>query len=406
MTDEVLLDVRDLQVWFPKHGGGLFRRVTGHVKAVDGVSFTVRRGETLGLVGESGCGKSTTGLAMLRLVDPTGGTIVFDGTDVTELDKSGLRALRRRMAMIFQDPMASLNPRRSIGDSVAEPLEIHDLHTGREQRARRVGELLEMVGLNPDYRNRYPHEFSGGQRQRVGIARALACEPDFIVADEPIASLDVSIQAQVMNLMERLQRELGLTYLFIAHDVAAVQHISDRIAVMYLGRIVEIAPRTGLMRRPRHPYTQALLSAVPVPDPRRERQRRRIILTGDVPSPLNPPSGCNFRTRCPDVFSPCATVDPDLQDVGPDEVAGAAADAAVTPEASGTPEGPGTSDESSRDRGFPASVACHLYGVVGEEVPRSAHPDRGEDPDEAARRAGREPAGKEAAGTQRGDTAA
>ena len=340
---DVLLDVQDLQVWFTEHGGGLLRRVTGHVKAVDGVSFEVRRGETLGLVGESGCGKSTTGLALLRLVDPTGGRVIFDGQDVTDLDKKQLRTLRRRMAMIFQDPMASLNPRRSIGDTVAEPLEIHGLHEGRDARRRRVGELLEIVGLNPDYRNRYPHEFSGGQRQRVGIARALACEPDFIVADEPIASLDVSIQAQVLNLMDRLQDELDLTYLFIAHDLSAVQHISDRVAVMYLGRIVEIAEADALAREPRHPYAQALLSAVPIPDPRRERERRRIILTGDVPSPLDPPSGCNFRTRCAEVFDPCATVDPALQALDGDR-----------------------------------RVACHLYGVEGTEVERSPHPNRGE----------------------------
>ena len=341
---EVLLSVQDLQVHFPVHGGGFRRRRTGSVKAVDGVHFDVFRGETLGLVGESGCGKSTTGLALLRLVEPTGGRVLFDDEDVTELSRSGLRALRRRMAMIFQDPQASLNPRRSIGNSVAEPLEIHGLHEGKDARRRRVGELLEMVGLNPNYRNRYPHEFSGGQRQRVGIARALACEPDFIVADEPIASLDVSIQAQVMNLMERLQDELGLTYLFIAHDLSAVQHISDRIAVMYLGRIVEVAEREQLAVAPQHPYTRALLSAVPIPDPRKERQRERILLTGDVPSPLDPPSGCNFRTRCPDVFEPCDTVDPDLQDVGGGHLA-----------------------------------ACHLHGVVGDRVAPSHHPNRGEE---------------------------
>ncbi len=339
---EVLLSVSDLQVWFPT-GGGLLRRRGEQVKAVDGVSFDVRRGETLGLVGESGCGKSTTGLALLRLVEPNGGRVWFDGTDVTELRRGDLRGLRRRMAMIFQDPHASLNPRRPIGASVAEPLEIHGLHQGKTARRGRVGELLELVGLSPDYRNRYPHEFSGGQRQRVGIARALACEPDFIVCDEPIASLDVSIQAQVLNLMERLQAELGLTFLFIAHDLSAVQHVSDRVAVMYLGRIVEIADRTALYAEPKHPYTQALLSAVPTPDPRRERERKRILLEGDLPSPLDPPSGCNFRTRCPEVFEPCATVDPALQAVGDTHV-----------------------------------TACHLYGVTGAEVPRSPHPNRGE----------------------------
>ncbi len=328
-----LLEVHDLQVWFPSYRTVGFRRHRRWLKAVDGVSFTVRRGETLGLVGESGCGKSTTGLALLRLVDPTGGRVVFDGQDVTRMKRRELRALRRRMAMIFQDPFASLNPRRSVASAVSEPLEIHGLHPGRDARRRRVGELLEMVGLNPEYRSRYPHELSGGERQRVGIARALASEPDFIVCDEPIASLDVSIQAQILNLLERLQDELGLTYLFIAHDLAAVQHISDRIAVMYLGRVVEVAERSRLIADAKHPYTWALLSAVPVPDPPRERARQRIILTGDVPSPLAPPSGCNFRTRCPEAFEACPRVDPTLQGVGGEHHA-----------------------------------ACHLYGVVGEEV--------------------------------------
>jgi oligopeptide/dipeptide ABC transporter ATP-binding protein len=235
---------------------------------------------------------------------------------VTELDKGELRAMRKRMAMIFQDPYASLNPRMSVGSIVAEPLEIHGLFSGRAARRNRVGELLELVGLSPDFRNRYPHEFSGGQRQRVGIARALATEPDFIVADEPIAALDVSIQAQIMNLMEALQDELGLTYLFIAHDLAAVQHVSDRIAVMYLGRVVEVADRVTLYEEPKHPYTKALLSAVPVPDPVLERSRRRVVLEGDVPSPIDPPPGCNFSTRCPERFEPCSTIDPVLRSVG------------------------------------------------------------------------------------------
>ncbi|MPZ89933.1 MAG: ATP-binding cassette domain-containing protein, partial [Nitriliruptorales bacterium] len=268
---------------------------------------------------------------LLRLIEPTGGHVRFDGQDVRALPRRRLRELRRRMTMIFQDPMASLNPRRTIGQSIAEPLTIHGLH--RDRQAERVGELLELVGLNPDWRERYPHEFSGGQRQRVGIARALACEPDFIVCDEPVASLDVSIQAQILNLMRRLQRELDLTYLFIAHDLAAVQHISDRIAVMYLGRVVELVDRRRLVAQPSHPYTRSLLSAVPLPDPARERERERIVLTGDVPSPANPPSGCNFRTRCPEVFEPCPRVDPDLQDVGGGQRA-----------------------------------ACHLHGVVGREV--------------------------------------
>ncbi|HET8756495.1 MAG TPA: ABC transporter ATP-binding protein [Solirubrobacteraceae bacterium] len=333
-----LLATEDLRVWFPTRAGGALRRPAGHVRAVDGVSLEVRRGETVGLVGESGCGKSTTGLALLRLIEPTGGRIVFDGEDVTALPRGALRALRRRMAMIFQDPYASLNPRRTIGDSIAEPLEIHGLHSGAQARRRRVAELLELVGLDPDYRGRYPHEFSGGQRQRVGVARALAGEPDFIVADEPVASLDVSIQAQVLNLLARLQRELGLTYLFIAHDLSAVQHVSDRIAVMYLGRIVEVGDRRSLAERPQHPYTEALLSAVPVPDPVRERERQRIVLSGDLPSPAAPPSGCNFRTRCPRAFEPCPEVDPALQDVGRGQVA-----------------------------------ACHLHGVVGRngDEPRS-----------------------------------
>jgi peptide/nickel transport system ATP-binding protein/oligopeptide transport system ATP-binding protein len=336
---DTLLDVRDLQVHFPVKDGVL-RRVTGHVRAVDGVSLSVDRGETLGLVGESGCGKSTTGLALLRLVEPTGGRVTFDGADVTSLGRRDLRALRRRMAMVFQDPMASLNPRRSIGASIAEPLEIHGLHGDR--RGERVAELLEQVGLAPDHAGRYPHEFSGGQRQRVGIARALAGEPELIILDEPIASLDVSIQAQVMNLLQRLQAELGLTYLFIAHDLSAVQHVSDRIAVMYLGRVVEVGPRDNLVADPDHPYTAALLSAVPVPDPRRERSRQRTVLTGDVPSPLDPPSGCNFRTRCPQVFEDCGVVDPTL-----------------VPRQDGRP------------------VACHLHGVEGTPVERSHHPDAG-----------------------------
>ena len=310
-----LLEVDDLRVHFPVYSKGALRRHVNDVKAVDGVSFEVRRGETLGLVGESGCGKSTTGLALLRLVDITSGSICFDGIEVTELGRRDLRGLRRRMAMIFQDPFASLNPRNSVGAIIAEPLAIHGLHKSREARNRRIGELMELVGLSPDYRNRYPHEFSGGQRQRIGIARALAAEPEFIVADEPIAALDVSIQAQIMNLLEELQDELGLTYLFIAHDLSAVQHFSDRIAVMYLGRIVEVADRVTLYQSPKHPYTEALLSAVPLPDPKVEATRRRIILTGDVPTPLDPPEGCNFHTRCPKVFGPCPEHDPQLDEV-------------------------------------------------------------------------------------------
>jgi oligopeptide/dipeptide ABC transporter ATP-binding protein len=310
MSADPLLSVDGLEVYF--RAGGAFGKKDGAVKAVDGVSFTVGRGETLGLVGESGCGKSTTGLSLLRLVEPTGGEVHLDGVDVRAAGKAELRSLRRKMAMIFQDPFASLNPRMNINDIVAEPLEIHGLHKGRQQRRRRVGDLMELVGLNPSYGSRYPHEFSGGQRQRVGIARALATEPDLIVADEPISALDVSIQAQVMNLMEDLQAEFGLAYLFIAHDLAAVQHVSDRVAVMYLGRIVEVADRVELYAAPTHPYTQALLSSVPVADPEVEQHRQRILLQGDVPSPLSPPVGCNFSTRCPQVFEKCHTVDPVL----------------------------------------------------------------------------------------------
>ena len=310
-----LLSVEGLKVHFPVYGTGVRRRQVGAVKAVDGVDLTVGSGETVGLVGESGCGKTTTGMSILRLVEPTAGSVTFDGISVRDLDKGDLRRLRRRMSIIFQDPFASLDPRMSVGDIVGEPLDIHGLHQGRAGRSSRISSLLERVGLNPDHQSRFPHEFSGGQRQRIGIARALATEPDFIVCDEPIAALDVSIQAQVMNLLEDLQDEMGLTYLFIAHDLAAVQHFSDRVAVMYLGRIVEVADRVSLYESPKHPYTEALLSAVPVPDPEVERRRRRILLEGDVPSPLNPPSGCNFRTRCRHAFDPCPVEDPTLSDV-------------------------------------------------------------------------------------------
>ncbi|TDE14107.1 ABC transporter ATP-binding protein [Jiangella asiatica] len=293
----------------------------GDVRAVDGVDLEVRRGETLGLVGESGCGKSTLGNALLRLVEPTVGTVEYDGADVTAAGRRELRALRRRTAMIFQDPYASLDPRRTVAESIGEPLAIHRLHRGRDARRARVGELMELVGLDPRNGNRYPHEFSGGQRQRVGIARALAGEPDFVVCDEPIASLDVSVQAQVVNLLVRLQRELGLTYLFVSHDLAAVRQVADRVAVMYLGRVVEIGDGAAVAAAPGHPYTEALVSAVPVPVPARERDRQRIVLRGDVPSPAAPPSGCRFRTRCPKVFEPCADHDPVLQPTGPEQQA-------------------------------------------------------------------------------------
>ncbi len=312
-----LLEVEDLKVYFPIREGMIIERHIGDVRAVDGISFTMRRGETLGLVGESGCGKSTTGRAIIRLHDATAGRVLFDGVDITSLDKNGMRAMRRRMQMIFQDPYASLDPRMTAGGIIAEPLDIHGVGAKRDRRER-VRDLLATVGLNPDYADRYPHEFSGGQRQRIGVARALALEPDVIVADEPISALDVSIQAQIINLLERLQGSLGLTYLFIAHDLSVVRHISDRIAVMYLGRIVELASSRDLNRTPLHPYTVALLSAVPIPDPVVEARRRRIILTGDVPSPVAPPSGCRFHTRCwlrarLDNPVECTTIQPELR---------------------------------------------------------------------------------------------
>jgi oligopeptide transport system ATP-binding protein len=296
-ADRVLLRVEDLRVWFPITEGMIFERHIGDVRAVDGIDLEIRRGETLGLVGESGCGKSTTGRAIIRLYRPTTGRIEFDGTDLAPLEGGALRRMRSRMQMIFQDPYASLNPRMNVAGIIGEPLEIHGVGTKGERRER-VRELLSIVGLNPDFGDRYPHEFSGGQRQRIGVARALALNPAMIVADEPISALDVSIQAQILNLLERLQGEFGLTYLFIAHDLSVVRHISDRIAVMYLGRIVELAESRRLNLEPLHPYSVALLSAIPIPDPVVESKRRRIILKGDVPSPAAPPSGCRFHTRC------------------------------------------------------------------------------------------------------------
>jgi oligopeptide/dipeptide ABC transporter ATP-binding protein len=292
-----LLQVEGLKMYFPITSGLLVSHHVGDVRAVDGVDLSIQKGETVGLVGESGCGKSTVGRTILRLYKPTAGRIVFDGQDITLAEGETLRGVRRRMQMIFQDPYASLNPRMTAAGIVSEPMEIHKVGTRRE-RGERVRDLLATVGLDPDYGDRYPHEFSGGQRQRIGVARALALNPDLIVADEPISALDVSIQAQVINLLERLQGEFGLTYLFIAHDLSVVRHISDRIAVMYLGKIVEVAGSRDLYERPLHPYSVALLSAVPIPDPAVEGRRRRIILTGDVPSPSNPPSGCRFHTRC------------------------------------------------------------------------------------------------------------
>jgi oligopeptide transport system ATP-binding protein len=315
---EVLVKVDGLKVHFPITSGIVVQRKVGAVYAVDGVTFDVRRGETLGLVGESGCGKSTTGRAILQLATPTAGRVLYDGDDLTRLKGRALRRKRRHMQMIFQDPYASLNARMMVGDIVAEPLLVHR-KLPRSERHERVRELLKTVGISPNTLNRYPHEFSGGQRQRIGIARALAADPDFIVCDEPISALDVSIRAQIINLLQDLQREFGLTYLFIAHDLSVVRHISDRIAVMYLGRIVELAANSELYTSPLHPYTQALLSAVPIPDPEAEEQRRPVVLTGDVPSPVDPPSGCHFHTRCP-AFKEglCDVQDPPLREVRPD----------------------------------------------------------------------------------------
>ena len=318
-ADDVLLSVRDLKIHFAVRGGLFMKAGEQAIKAVDGITFDVRRGETLGLVGESGCGKTSVGRALLRLTDPTSGQVRFQGTDVVTATGPDLRKLRRRMQMVFQDPYASLNPRQSVGDLVGEPIRVHNLRQGPGVRAR-VAELIDLVGLRASAIDGYPHEFSGGQRQRIGIARALAVEPQFLVCDEPVSALDVSIQAQVINLLEDLQDELGLSYLFIAHDLSVVRHISHRVAVMYLGKIVEIATSASLYAQPMHPYTRALMSAVPIPDPDLETHRKRIVLTGDVPSPMNPPTGCRFHTRCPIAIGKCASVEPPLEAHGKDHM--------------------------------------------------------------------------------------
>ena len=317
-NNEVLVKVEHLKKYFPITRGIVFQKEIGAVRAVDDISFEIHRGETLGLVGESGCGKSTTGRTIIQLYRPTSGKVYYQDRDLSTLKGRDLRHLRRNMQIIFQDPYASLDPRMTVGNIIAEPLEIHGIGKSKKERRERVKELLRLVGLNPYFINRYPHEFSGGQRQRIGVARALALEPEFIVCDEPISALDVSIQAQVVNLLEELQDSLGLTYLFIAHDLSMVRHISDRTAVMYLGKIVELAEREELYNNPLHPYTQALLSAVPIPDPVAERNRQRVILEGDVPSPANPPPGCNFHPRCPIAVEICRQEEPEWREVIPD----------------------------------------------------------------------------------------
>ena len=314
---DVLLEVKDLKMHFPVTSGLIFQRAVAYIKAVDGVNFFVRRGETLGLVGESGCGKTTTGRCILQLYKPTEGSIVFEGQELTSLSTRQMRSKRREMQVIFQDPFSSLNPRMTAGNIIGEPLIVHGLVNNKAEYRERIAELLANVGLNPYMADRFPHEFSGGQRQRIGVARALSVDPKLIVCDEPVSALDVSIQAQVINLLEDLQEKYGLTYLFIAHDLSVVRHISDRVAVMYLGKVVEIADRNEIYRNPLHPYTKALLSAVPIPDPVIDAQRERIILTGEVPSPLNPPSGCVFHPRCPVAIDDCSQVLPELREVEP-----------------------------------------------------------------------------------------
>lgn len=313
VEEKNLLEVNNLKKYFPVKAG-VFRKTVGHVKAVDDVSFYIKEGETLGLVGESGCGKSTTGATILRLLEATSGEVKFEGKDILALNKRQMREIRKEMQIIFQDPYASLNPRMTVADIVGEPLKIHKLAHSKKERDKKVEELLDSVGLTPEQMNRYPHEFSGGQRQRIGVARALAVDPKLIIADEPVSALDVSIQAQVINILQDLQNEFGLTYLFIAHDLSVVKHISDRVAVMYLGKIVELTDKHSLYDNPLHPYTQSLLSAIPEPKP--ERKKERIILEGDVPSPVNPPSGCSFHPRCPKAMDICSKDEPIFKDYG------------------------------------------------------------------------------------------
>ena len=315
--DDVLLEVKNLKMYFPVSSGLVFQKTVAYIKAVDGISFTVKRGETLGLVGESGCGKTTTGRCILQLYKPTDGQVLFEGQDLTSLSTRQMREKRREMQVIFQDPYSSLNPRMTAGNIIGEPLIVHGLVHGKAEYRERVADLLQNVGLNPYMADRFPHEFSGGQRQRIGVARALSVGPKFIVADEPVSALDVSIQAQIINLLEDLQEQFGLTYLFIAHDLSVVRHISNRVGVMYLGHLMELAERNEIYVNPLHPYTRALLSAVPIPDPVIDAQRERILLTGEVPSPLNPPSGCVFHPRCPIANDDCQRHLPELREVEP-----------------------------------------------------------------------------------------
>jgi oligopeptide transport system ATP-binding protein len=393
---DILIEVENLKVHFPITAG-IFQREIGRVRAVDDITFEIRKGETLGLVGESGCGKSTTGRAVIRLRNPTAGKVLFDGRDLMDLGRNELRAMRRRMQIIFQDPYSSLNPRMTVGSIISEPIETHNLVPNSKARIDRVRELLRLVGLNPNYTNRYPHEFSGGQRQRIGVARALAVEPEFIVCDEPISALDVSIQAQVLNLLIELREQFGLTYLFIAHDLSVVRHISDRVGVMYLGKLVELGPPSAIYETPAHPYTRALLSAVPIPDPKAERRRKRVILTGDVPSPANPPSGCRFHTRCwlyERLGRPenCRTEDPELRVVGTDHRAachyaeeaqksdvGVAREAVVVSRSEIRHEIPGTvqagmsSTPTASGNGAPVNAASNDgSGATSHAVPRDS----------------------------------